>query len=233
MTTQRQIKKLATPLLERNSDLALIGWLIVLKPVHHFARGIVIDRTSSADIFRPRSAMLHMFGRFSHFALNYGERIYRNGPNIPGSWRWSEADVAGAFADRIEREVLPWLRSFKLLDDYCAYALPTDPSKLVYYNGLQTLFSLALGDLDKARDLMIADSAGEWIKFLNEKNSGLGDELKNVGSGLPREKRLFLASLLHEWEEYSVEKLKLGAVWESTPFALEREAGYARNRTNR
>lgn len=33
-----------------------------------------------------------------------------------------------------------------------------------------------------------------------------------------------MARLLHEWEAYTVEKLKIGQIYEPTPFPLERDA---------
>lgn len=44
MTTVAQVKKMVQPLLEQHSDLALVGRWIYLKPVHHVARAVLIDR---------------------------------------------------------------------------------------------------------------------------------------------------------------------------------------------
>ena len=35
--------------------------------------------------------------------------------------------------------------------------------------------------------------------------------------------KLALVEILHRWEAYTVEKLKLAAIWERTPFPLEEE----------
>ena len=53
MTTISQVKKAVQPLLQRNHDLALVGRLVVLKPVHHILRGVYIDRSSIPDEFMP------------------------------------------------------------------------------------------------------------------------------------------------------------------------------------
>ena len=54
MTTAEQVKKLVQPLLARHADLALVGRWIFLKPVHHFARAILIDRTIGPKYFNPQ-----------------------------------------------------------------------------------------------------------------------------------------------------------------------------------
>lgn len=54
MTTAAQVKKLVRPLLERHADLALVGRWIYVKPVHHFARAVLIDRMLNPDKFRPQ-----------------------------------------------------------------------------------------------------------------------------------------------------------------------------------
>ena len=67
MTTTAQVRKLVQPILARNADLALVGRWIFVKPVHHFARAILIDRSSSPDELVPQWAVMHLFEAKSFF----------------------------------------------------------------------------------------------------------------------------------------------------------------------
>ena len=53
MTTVAQVKQVVQPLLQRNPDLALVGRMIVVRPVHHLLRGIYLARSSDPDDFVP------------------------------------------------------------------------------------------------------------------------------------------------------------------------------------
>ncbi len=53
MTTVAQVRQAVQPLLQRNPDLALIGRLVVIKPVHHILRGVYIDRSLDPKLFVP------------------------------------------------------------------------------------------------------------------------------------------------------------------------------------
>ena len=54
MTTAAQVKKMVQPVLARHPDLALVGRWIYVKPVHHFARAVLIGRTAYAEEFEPQ-----------------------------------------------------------------------------------------------------------------------------------------------------------------------------------
>ncbi|OZB03406.1 MAG: hypothetical protein B7X67_17115, partial [Rhizobiales bacterium 39-66-18] len=77
------------------------------------------------------------------------------------------------------------------------------------------------GNLDAARDLIATSEFASYVWLPHLKRLGLDEKLLALGNKLPHEDRLTLAGLLHEWEAYSVEKLKLGKIWERTPFPLE------------
>lgn len=63
MTTAAQVKNMVRPLLARHADLALVGRWLYVKPVHHFARAVLIDSTVYADEFEPRWAVLCIYLR--------------------------------------------------------------------------------------------------------------------------------------------------------------------------
>jgi hypothetical protein len=69
MTTVAQVRQAVQPLLQRNPDLALVGRLIVLKPVQHMVRGIYIDRSLDPRLFVPTWSVLSLFEIRSDFGF--------------------------------------------------------------------------------------------------------------------------------------------------------------------
>jgi len=222
VTTARQVRKLVEPLMERHPDLVLVGTIIFVKPLHHIMRGIVIDRTSSADIFNPTWAMYHSFSKLDYFPIGFGERLYRPPPAL---WRLSDPDIAQALIDVVERDALPLLRGVRTLQDYLDLLLPKDPAHLWSYQGVRLLFGIALGDLDLARDMLAETPPKNGVDWLNGYRDGLGSRLLELGARLSADDRAELATLLHEREAYTMGKLKVGHIWERTPFPLELESG--------
>lgn len=223
MTTQRQIRDIVAPLIERHSDLALVGPFLIIKPVRHVANSIMIDRTSSADVFRPQTASTDLLGKRDHFALGTGEWLYRR--EGPGPiWRWSDPTMPEDFLRIVECDVLPRLRCIRSLSDYYEYAEEIHGIHFPFFWGWRATLNVAMNRLDEAREILNdprwADRSGV---LFNREVDGLGDRLKVRGLGLSRKDKLALVDILHRWEAYSVEKLKLTPIWERTPFPLEEQ----------
>jgi hypothetical protein len=224
LTTARQIKAIFARLLERNEDLVLIDRVLVLKPVRHFARAIFIDRTSSADTFQPQTALLVLFVGYEHRPLIVGEWLYRKETSGSKRWLWSDPFMPQDFIRIVEQDALPRLRAVRAPEDYLRYAEEVYEHHFPFYWGLRLSLCVTLGRFDEARDIM---NDRRWSKisasFFNKEIEGLGDRLKEQGSAVSREDKKALVSILHEREARSVEKLKLSAVWERTPFPIELE----------
>jgi hypothetical protein len=226
LTTLRQVKKVVAPLLERHADLVLIGTDIVLRPVHHILRAIVIDQTGEADRFNPRWALTALFRKLDHFPLGLGGRLFRPGS---GLWLLSDPDISQVLVDVVERDALPRLRALGTLPQFLAFALPSEPKMLKFYWDTRFRFALALGDLDTVRALPADEPEDDAaVEMLNQHADGLGSRLREQGARISSDDRAALARFLHEEEAYSVAKLKVGHVWQSTPFPLELHAGGSR-----
>ena len=83
MTTVAQVREVVQPLLQRNPDLALVGRLVVIKPVHHILRGIYIDRSLDSQLFIPTWAVTFLFEPSESFSYNWGGRLYNR---AHGAW---------------------------------------------------------------------------------------------------------------------------------------------------
>ncbi|MFL9828965.1 hypothetical protein [Rhodoplanes sp. SY1] len=120
MTTIAQVKEVIKPLLERNSDLALVGREIYIKPVHHFARVVLIDRMLDPDLFRPQWTVAHLFEARHFLPLSWGAWLQNARSNTPGIWSVRDPDLSAAMVEAIETHALPVLRGIVSLDEYLA-----------------------------------------------------------------------------------------------------------------
>lgn len=221
MTTLKQIKEIAAPLLASHSDLILHSCgaaFLVLKPVHHLIRYVVIDRTSSADWFRMSWAAVSSFGRSRNFGLDDYNRVIPARP--VGSWKWSNPLIYDMFAKCIEEQALPKLRAVQTIDDYEAYYL-SKPRDMAPNTSFRSIFAIARGDFDAAASLIDVGPRARMVAALNAEHDGLGDRLKARGSGISSDDKRLLVDMLHRWEAQTVRNLKLESVWEKTPFPVE------------
>lgn len=116
MTTRKQIKELAAPLLARNADLALVKSMIVVLPVAHLLRFIFIERTGNADTCEPRWGTTYLFRNIPHIPVGDTRLLSRPGPRK--LWSWSDLGMIRSFVDTVESEVLPQLRAICTARDY-------------------------------------------------------------------------------------------------------------------
>jgi hypothetical protein len=224
MTTAAQVKKLVRPLLERHSDLALVGRWIFVKPVHHFARGILLGRMLDAEKFRPQWAVVHLFEWQRFFPLSWGEWLYNKESERPGSWRISDADIASALFREIEEEALPALRAMKTLDDYLSYVSGHYFRHHLYdWPDCRIIVETALGDLKAARATGEANLA-IWSRtdpYFDEETLDKYRRLRELCARLVADDRPGLVQMLHEWEASTAKNLKIEHIWQPTPFPFE------------
>ena len=218
MTTLRQIKDFVTPLLKRHDDLALIRHMVVLKPVRHVLRGIFVDRTGDAARCKPRWFVMRLFVKSEDVGLGHGELLY----HPEGLWWWTDPNLPDTLVEIVERDALPTLHTVATLRDYVELtALPDHPRARALYGASHVLNLFAVGDLDAACDFLAAHEQAEAYWAPRLKQLGLDRRLPALRDRLGIADRAKLAGLLHEWEAYTVDKLKLQDVWEPTPFPLE------------
>ena len=226
MTTRRQIKELAAPLLARHADLALVKNTIVIRPVNHLLSFILIERTGNADVFDPRWTTTILIQGMADIPIGEARRLYRGGAGR--RWAWSDATMIQSFVEIVENEVLPQLRAVRTLQDYVDMVLSRVPDDPYSRWAPAMLCSLALGDLDQAQALLEqnprlhgTDMGSLYVKVLNRLDKDLGTRLLERGGRLERADRLKLAEHLHELEELSVKNLGLEKIWVRTEFPIE------------
>jgi len=216
MTTLRQIKALVAPLLARHDDLVLVGNTVILKPLRHVLRGILIDRTGEAARCRPRTTCSELFVKTTRIPLGASEFL----SHPTGLWWINDPSVGETLAEVAERDALPKLRAVETIRDYVPLVTIDHPRARAMYAATYALYAFALGELDRARAILAEQPRARDFWEPHLRRLGIDPTLA-PGDALDAESRRRLAGLLHEWEAFTVEKLKLGAIHERTPFPLE------------
>lgn len=229
MTTAAQVKKLVKPLLERNADLAVVGHLVVVKPLRHVLRAVIIDRTGEANYFVPKWFVDHLLEEHHAFHISWGTRLYGAKRS---DWRFSNTCVADDLAEGVERGFLPFLRAVANLESLRTIAAAHWGEDRPFGKGAgAVVMNVALGNLDAARNMVPSvlekfsvDSPGEIARvkqpYAFDRPSYI-EWFKRLCGLLQQDDRDGMARMLHEWEAATIRNLKLEHLWEPTPFPLE------------
>jgi hypothetical protein len=206
MTTIAHVRQLVEPLLERNPDLALIGRLVVVKPVRHILRGVLIGRSLDPKAFVPNWSATFLFKPNAHFGLFWGTRM-------DGIWDIDVSDLPNKLACAIESEALPKLRSIVTIDDFVRFA------DSAWVEDDKPYVDVALGDLAAAQSMC------SFFAGLNGRFGIRQEECELVVNELcpliAANDRPGLSELLHNYEAEAVKRLKLEKIWEPTPFPID------------
>lgn len=228
---ERTAADVCGPLLERHNDLSVIGRLIVVRPVEHILRAIVLDETNDADVFRPVWFCTLTFDLEERLNLRCGG--YRLLPRLYappfGPWRWSDPQTPARLADAIEL-VIPRLRAVRSVADFVGLELERQLAKRSLMRlfdedlGRRILVSAALGDFDGIPsfiDPQVQNLKPHWERPPSELHREAVTYIKAVYSHVRANDRAGVAKLLHQGERRRVELLKIEHLWEPTPFPLE------------
>lgn len=223
MTTRRtQVKRLLAPLAERYPDLAVVGHYLVVKPVHHIVRYVLLDGTSMKGKYRPRWALWEMFKPDLGLGLQHGAELYRQKPS---GWHYDDPSAAAELHALIEAEALPVLRSVRTIEDFFnVLASPAFPGERSLGTTVRPiLWDVATGRFAEARERLeqLLKTRDPWVlRTFKEEIELLPARLRPL---LEAEDRQGLGDLMREWEARTAEKHKVLHLWEPTPFPFERD----------
>ena len=220
MTTRRQVEKLVKPLLARHSDLALVGRMLIVRPVRHIHRVMAINSSSSADWFHPEWLITHYCVPRKQIPFYFMERLR---PERGIRWLWNEPAMPEAFYDVFENQALPLLRNVVTFDDLLSLKSKEarEPPLWDYVTLQELTVHLARGDLDSARKIcrLITEHPVDWSA---PQWNGIHEAIiEPLCSRLRRDDFDGLTNLLRDWEFSTVQALKLDKLWEPTQFPLE------------
>lgn len=222
MTTKKQINGLFARLIERNPDLVRSGRFVVLKPVRHVMRSIMIDRTSDADYPQLLWSLGHMFNPAGGRQGICLERFYtgRGSPSY-----WSEPGMPDAFFAACENKILPLLRGVTTIEELMRFRSREAPEfgSAITWVMFRIHFSAAFGRFDQA--LRRFERIKHWTHarwgWRRPEFDHVADELIPLIRANDRDG---VIRLLHAWEEEAVRVTGLQAIYERTPFPLELES---------
>jgi hypothetical protein len=222
MTTVAQVRQVVAPLLQRNSNLALVGRLIVIKPVHHLLCGVYVDRSLDPLSFVPTWSVILLPDPQKDFGFLWGNRVRGR----RGTWQITDPDLSSAMCEAIEQEALAPMRSIKTFDDFISLTSTLrDPRRhLDLYPVERLTVDIARGDLVAAKAickfLKTKEGKAEYF-YLKEQYERTMQELCPLVTANDRQG---LATVLHRREAQSVKNLKIEKFWESTPFPIEMQS---------
>ena len=231
MTTIAHVRQVVQPLLQRHADLALVGRYLLITPVHHFTRGIIIDRGSDPKRFVPSTSVSLIFDGSTVEGMGWGMRLAyfsfegldddlaRQRKADPKFIHWMIDNPPSL--ERLVRVMdvaLETLRSIVTLDqmiEFCARP-ENNLMPLSVYPYARLLMAVATGDLNEAIEIIDAT-----LMKPREIRRAMDVFYPTFYPALVARDRQELARILHELEAKTVKTLKYGKVWEPTPFPLE------------
>lgn len=224
MTASQLIKRHIKPLLTRHTDLEIIGRWLVMKPIRHVLRGVIILTRNHDEYFVPKWAVTHFCEPVGNFPLNWGDRIDRE---TPGLFTWDPEGVL-QLVTQLERDILPIFRSIETLDDLVAYVetkpLPYRRFEIDELRGV--CLHAARGDLETARARLddLRNGRSLWC-IPGFAEAEVASVVDGLGPALDKGDRLAIARQLAAWEAMRIAKLPKGfaRIWEPTPFPVEKE----------
>jgi hypothetical protein len=227
MTTQAEVKRLIKPLLDRHPDFILVGRWLYLRPIHHFARAILIDRTSNPNLFNPRWAVMHLFQWRRSFHLNWSEFLDNVASRRPAIWDKSDPNLASTMIDQTESVVLPKLRAIQTLNDYLAYVSQHYLRHHLFDRpDVRLIVESALGNWDSARSICEEHLDGQFRDNPLHDDDGRAtyQRIRALCACVTEGDSQGAAKLLHAWEAATAKNLKIEHIWEPTPFPFERRS---------
>jgi hypothetical protein len=212
------------PLLERNPDLALVGRSIFVKPVHHFARAILVDRRGNPDVLYPDIAVLHVFELRRWFSISWSEFIPNETSSRPGLWFITEPNVQENLLTAFEKHALPALRAMRTLDDYLNFVSSHHMRHQLFdWAPQRFILEIALGNFAAAR-CILDENRVQWSADhpnWDDEDQEFYAELRLMFARLDADDWQGMAALLHTWEARTVRNLKIEHLWEPESFPLE------------
>jgi hypothetical protein len=225
MATIREVKSWLKPLLQRHEDLAIVDRLLIVTPVRHHLRAVLVDRTSSADRIMPRWYVHHLFSPRLDPHISWGGTL----PGARGFlWDTTNPDMQDVLLDKIETEALPILRRIETLNDFARVIMDKwQGHHLVNDDFAKVVIDLAFGNIELAMACCrnkvcdYPEPGPREADVTRRKILGAKQLCNLLQSGDVRP----AVTQLHDWERQTVKNLKIEHLWQPTPFPIEEKLG--------
>jgi hypothetical protein len=210
-TRPADIKRYLKPLLELRSDLVLVGRLLVIRPVRHFLRGVLLDGRDKHE-FRLYRAIdpLYETPEIDDF----------NGRIWEGAWKVWQPHFAPLLLDVLATDIFePW-GQVTTLDGFATKIIARQGGAASW----ETILALILaGEQDRAAEFQRQfEDATPYEDDKVERRTRWEQVTSDIGA---------LCARLHAREADIVKALKLEHVWEPSPFPVELPASERTSRS--
>jgi hypothetical protein len=221
MTTQADVRRLLKPIQLKYPQYALHKRCIIATPLQHVARYFVLDGSLGKESFKPRFAVLPLCVPYPRLHLSYGWTFWNT---AYGPWDIAKRDTPNVLMHEFENGALPVLETVRSLEDFVKF-VASDHSRAYIYLRTEDLIIIesALGNLDAARKIW-TDDLSRWKESTHCRDDEDRINLRRrqaLGTRLMADDRAGIATLLHEFEAFTVTSNKLEKIWQRTPFPLE------------
>ena len=200
-TRPADIKRYLKPLLKQRRDLVLIGRMLVVRPVRHLLRGVFFDRTGSKYAFRIWSfiKLLHT----SAEGIGYADDI-----RTPARQVWHPQFEPLLF-DLLAEDIFDHVGKVTTFEEFADYLKGYRDE----HNHIRMVALLLSGQRERAGEVLNemerSDLPPIWQSWLKSQRNLLNRDMDAI------------YATFHAKEAETARKLKLGDVWEPTPFAGE------------
>ncbi len=225
MTTVKQIERFLGPFVQDHHEFVVRKFCLYRVPVDRIVRGIFFDRSSEADMFRPRVVFFPLCYAADRLTLSYAPSIYP----ADGNWRWSRINLRDEFYGAILFQAVPIIEKLRSLDDFASFAKSQDGASITpSFNSMKiwkASVDAARGEFSAARVTCeeLLSPAGRWWR-----NPAWLNDFVRITEGLYplllKEDRPAIARLLLSWEAYTVDRIGIRDLWQPTPFPFEASA---------
>ena len=198
-TRPADIKRYLKPLLKMRGDLALVGRLLVVRPVRHLLRGAYFERFSK-DRFRIWS---HVNPLYAQATTTYGDYFH------VGDCAVWQPHFEPLLLDALAEDVFGQVGQIATLDDFAAQSFEQTP-----FLGARVISLVLAGERDRA---------AEYVEQIDR-----DDTINGYAKNLVREQwdRVCgdietVCAQFHAKEAAAIKLLKLEHIWEPSPFPVE------------
>lgn len=227
MSTVAEVREISKLVLSRNPELAMVRRVIILTPITHVARFIVLDNLSGKHRFEPTWSVSPLFRCNAGVLSHYSGYLYYPKPML---WDVTNPDASTMLAEAVERVGLPLLRSVQTIADFRNFAIEErfPGQRLDLFPLHKIIIDIALGDFESADrqaaalfDVPNMWSGTNWLggPVLPSKHYNLITQV--ICPMLAKRDVKGLARQLHEWEEQTIKWFKLEKYWRPAPYPLE------------
>jgi hypothetical protein len=209
-TRPADLKRYLKPLLKQRNDLALVGRLLIIRPVRHLLRGAFFDRTGDKYEFEVLRCVKPLFSVWGTFHFGFCTDVHSS-----LVWRSWEPHFEALLFDALDEDVFQAVGKM---------------TSLAQFGG-----DLGIGDLRhndqfevRVAALVLAgqrERAAELIEMelarTERVGHGYGHHLAGEQKALLERDVESLCAEFHARESRAAEVLKLGDAWEPAPFPAE------------